>query len=131
MATTRQLRDRGIDRMVLDIAAMYELVLRVRKGLWAAPDIPPLVVAAQRAGGRLACVSALAYHGIIDDAESGLHICAPPGVIGWHPSRRGDRAVRHWSRSPLDGDAFAVSADLAWAQFGLCRAVASSDVHLA
>jgi hypothetical protein len=127
LAYTRELH--RIPRNVLDVAAMYGTVLHVKKGLWALPTLDPLVIAAQRAGGRLACVSALEFHGVIEPGNA-LHICAPAGVISWRPRSRADGVIRHWSRRPKPGDRLAVSVDAAWAQFAVCRGVAGRDVRL-
>jgi len=109
---------------------LYRRVLRVKKGLWAVPGFAPEALPALRAGGRLACVSALVFLGEIDDAGFELHLAAPLGVTSWHPHRRSRDVVRHWSRSPLPGNRLAVDSDTAWAQFALCRAVAGRDVQL-
>jgi hypothetical protein len=50
--------------------------------------------------------------------------------VSWRPRGRRERVVRHWSRRPIEGDRLAVSAQAAWAQFALCRAVAGRDVRL-
>ena len=115
---------------MIDIACMYGRIWRVRKGLWCLPDLPAPVVRAQRAKGRLACVSALVYHGVIDDTGFDLHVAARAGQVSWHPVPSRDDLVRHWSRRPLAGDRFAVSPETAWAQFALCREVAGSEVRL-
>jgi hypothetical protein len=119
-----------VPRNVLDVAAMYGTVLHIKKGLWGLPTLDARVVAAQRAGGRLACVSALAFHGIIEPGEHPLHICAPDGVLSWRPRGRTDGVVRHWSRRRLPGDRQAVDVETAWAQFALCRGVSGRDVRL-
>lgn len=130
LATTAQLRARGIDKGQIDIALMYDRIWRVRKGLWCLPDIPRPVLNSQRAKGRLACVSALEYHGVFDHDGTGLHVSARLGQVSWHPVPQRDDVVRHWSRSRLGGDRFAVDVDTAWAQFALCRGVAGRDVRL-
>ena len=127
IAYTRELS--RVPRNVLDVAAWYGTVLHVKKGVWAAPGLDPVVASAIRAGGRLACVSALAYHGVIEPGHE-LHICAPLGVISWRPRGSRERVVRHWSRRPAPGDRIAVDVETAWAQFALCRAVAGRDVRL-
>jgi len=129
IASTAELAASGVDRSFLDIAVMYGNVLRVKKGLWSRPELPPEAVAAHRAGGRLACVSALAFHGIIEPVE-GLHVAAPLNVTKWKPGESRLGVVRHWSRRALPGDRLAVSVETAWAQFALCRAVAGRDVRL-
>ena len=128
IATTWELAH--VPRNVLDVAAMYGTVLHIKKGLWGLPTLDPLVVAAQRAGGRLACVSALVFHGVIEPGDHALHVCAPEGVVSWRPRGQKSKVVRHWSRRALPGDRLAVSAETAWAQFALCRTVAGRDVRL-
>jgi hypothetical protein len=130
LATTDELLMKGIDRGMIDIALMYGRIRRVRKGLWGVLDLPTAVIESQRVKGRLACVSALVHHEVIEEADFALHVSAPQGQVSWHPvpTRRG--LVRHWSRAPLDGDRFAVSESVAWAQFALCRQVAGRDVRL-
>ena len=130
LATTREIAGHRVDMDFFYIAAYHGKVLRVRKGLWARPDLDPVVLEAQLAGGRLACVSALAYHGVIAQVPGPVHVSAPHGVLKWHPGRRSAPAVRHWSRRRVAGDRFAVAVDEAWAQFGLCRRVASRDLRL-
>jgi hypothetical protein len=130
LATTAELASRGVERQQLDIAVMYGRVLRIKKGLWATPDFTPQALPALRAGGRLACVSALVFHGEIEDAGFDLHLAAPLGVTSWHPRRNRRDVVHHWSRQPLPGDRLAVSSATAWAQFALCRGVAGRDVRL-
>jgi hypothetical protein len=130
VARTREIAAQGIDMDAFYIAVYYGKVLRVRKGIWARPGLDPVVLEAQRAGGRLACVSALAYHGVIADVDGPVHISAPWDVTRWRPGRHREPAVRHWSRRPLPGDRFAVTPEAAWSQFALCRAVSSRDLRL-
>ena len=85
LATTRQLLNQGIERGMIDIAYMYERIWRVRKGLWCVPELPRDVVRAQRVKGRLACVSALVHHGVIEDDGFDLHVSARSGQVSWHP----------------------------------------------
>jgi hypothetical protein len=129
LATTRELADRRIDMDFFYIAVYYDRVLRVRKGLWARPGLDPVVLEAQRAGGRLACVSALAFHGVIASIDGPVHVSAPAGVRKWRPGRRRADAIRHWSRRVCAGDRFAVTVDEAWTQFAHCRAVSSRDLR--
>lgn len=130
MASTAELAHSGVERWELDIAVMYGRVLRVRKGLWARPDLTPAAIAAQRGGGRLACVSALAYHGLIEPVPGRLHVSAPQWVFSWRPGSPHADVIRHWSRTTEPGDRMAVSPHDAWAQFALCREVAGRDVRL-
>jgi hypothetical protein len=130
VATSAQLARLGVDRQFLDIAYMYRRIVRVKRGVWAHPSVPSKVIEAHRAGGRLACVSALVFHGVIDETETALHISAPSWVTKWRSPRRSDHVVAHWSRRRANGDCQAVSVETAWAQFALCRAVAGRDVRL-
>jgi hypothetical protein len=130
LATTGQLARLGVDRQRLDIAYMYRRIVRVKRGVWALPTVPGEAVAAHRAGGRLACVSALAFHGVIEETHTGLHVSAPSWVTKWRSPRRNEHVVAHWSRRQAAGDCLAVTIPEAWAQFALCRAVAGRDVRL-
>jgi hypothetical protein len=130
MASTAELARCGVERWELDIAVMYGRVLRVRKGLWSRPGLPQLVVAAHRSGGRLACVSALAFHGVIEPVPGRLHISAPLWAGSWRPGAPRADVVRHWNRTAAPGDRLAVTPEDAWAQFALCREVAGRDVRL-
>lgn len=131
IASTRELTRDRIDREFLLLAGQYGRILRVRKGWWAHPDLPAHLLEAHRAGGRLACVSALAHHGVIAPIDGRVHVSAPEGVRKWRPGRRRADVVRHWSRHPCPGDRMAVTVDAALAQFALCREVSSRDVRLA
>jgi hypothetical protein len=131
IASTSQLRARGISRWILDITVMHGRVIRVRKGRWANPTVPPAAMDAHRVGGRLACVSALVHHGVIEDSGFDLHVALPANASRLRKARLGTRAVvRHWSRREVAGDRLAVSVEVAWAQFALCRGVAGRDVRL-
>ncbi|MCU1422782.1 MAG: hypothetical protein JWN36_2433 [Microbacteriaceae bacterium] len=46
----------------IDMALYYRKILRVRRGQYASLDTPPAILRALRVGGRLACVSALAFY---------------------------------------------------------------------
>ncbi|HTL40080.1 MAG TPA: hypothetical protein VL294_01245 [Pseudolysinimonas sp.] len=130
MASTGELASRGVERWELDIDVFYGKVLRIRKGLWARPGLSELAVQAQRAGGRLACVSALAYHGVIEPVPGTLHVAAPLWAASWRPGRPNADVIRHWSRNEQRGDRMAVAPEDAWAQFALCREVSGRDVRL-
>lgn len=130
MASTAELVRVGVERWELDMAVAYGRVLRVRKGLWARPELSRLAVDAQRGGGRLACVSALTYHGVIEPVPGRVHVCAPSWASSWRPGRPKADVVRHWDRPREEGDRMAVSVQDAWAQFALCREVAGRDVRL-
>ena len=83
LARTRDLLADGHDPQWLRVASSYgRRIIRVRKGWWATRDTHPLVIDARRAGGRLACLSALAmFDGSVAPRE--LHI-----EVERHSSRR-------------------------------------------
>ena len=60
LATTAELLAANIEWDWLRIAAMYgSSIIHVRKGWWGTSDTDEAVIDARRAGGRLACISAL------------------------------------------------------------------------
>lgn len=129
MATTSELRSQGIDRFQLDIALMYDCVVRVRKGLWTLPETEPEIVSARRCGGRVACVSALAFHGLLEaTAEDGLHIEVPHNASRLrHVEDRRRRIVVHWTRHPVGADRFVVPVAEAMRQFERCAAASAPN----
>lgn len=96
--------------------------ISVRRGWWAAPDTPAVLLDAWRAGGRLACISALAFHGAILDQGRPLHIDIPLTSKG--PRTPGH--VVHWSSNQSNGDRRAVSLEVALRQASRCLAANGS-----
>ena len=92
IASRRQLLAWGLDPGWIDLAAWYgRSVIRVRNGWFARPSENREVLRAWRVGGRLTCVSALAFH---DQVPAGpvLHVEVP----GWATQLRDpdDRRTR-------------------------------------
>jgi hypothetical protein len=117
IASTQQLDDAGYWQSMIQLWSMYGRIINVCKGWWATPYTLPQLIAARRAGGRLACVSALAYHGRVAWSEP-LHIS-----LSRSRKRPRDRAlVLHWSRTPPPGDQHAVSVEVAREQARRCGA---------
>jgi hypothetical protein len=116
VAPRRVLLEMGVDADWLDMGLYYRKILPVRIGWYALPGTSPAVVAAVRAGGRLACVSALELH-------QGREPRHP-----WHIvlSRSADHRrvpadmVAHWTRGLIDGTHAAVSVELAHRQAAQC-----------
>lgn len=135
IASRRQLLAWGVDPGWIDVAAWYgRSVIRVRNGWFARPSENREVLRAWRVGGRLTCVSALAFH---DGAEAGpvLHVEVP----GWstqlrdpddHRKRlRPDTAVVvHWARHRGPGTRRAVSPEHAEAVAAVCGVRAGAAV---
>jgi hypothetical protein len=123
IASTGELLRRGIPRDWIRMAVDYGRILRVRRGWFASLDIPEVALQARRAGGRLACVSALKFHRQAEQGHAALHI-----AVSRHSSRlvsaiEGREVVIHWCRREPSGDALAVSVEEAWAQRARCRAL--------
>jgi hypothetical protein len=117
IASTQQLDAAGYWQSMIQLYSMYGTIINVCKGWWATPMTPQHLIVARRAGGRLACVSALAYHGFAQWTEP-LHISL--GRSRKKP--RDPTLVLHWSRISQPGDPYAVSAGVAAQQAIRCRA---------
>lgn len=121
IARARELRGWHLSDVDIRMFASYGLLIPVRQGWYALVGTAPAVVDACRSGGRLACVSALAHHGIVVPSDGRLHIEIPGNAV-----RRsaGDSALvrMHWARRRSDGDRAAVSADAAVRQALACVA---------
>lgn len=105
-------------------ALYYRHLDRIRQGWYAASDLPADARAAWKAGGPLACVSALRHYGMLDSGPAGgddaLHICLP---AGGHVARGAPAGiVVHWSTADRSsGSRRAVSPAVALRQARACR----------
>lgn len=106
IASRRELLDAGWSETDLWFALSYGNLSRIRRGWFAASDLSDDARRAWRAGGPLACVSALLHYGLLDAAPSddalGLHICLPsdghlPASDGSLPTNEQPSLVVHWS----------------------------------
>jgi len=122
LVRTRELLAIGMDDEWIRIARNYGAFVHVRHGWWALPGTPERLLQAWRAGGRLACVSALAFHGVSLDLGGPLHIEVAAGSKG--ALQPGTRV--HWSTSQSNGDRRAVSVEVAWRQAARCRQTTSA-----
>ena len=122
LVRTRELIASGMEEEWIRISRNYGVFVHVRQGWWALPDTPKVLLRAWRAGGRLACVSALAFHGQTLDLGEELHIEVAAGSKG----ALKPVACVHWSSSQRNGDRRAVSVDVTKRQAAQCRAVAMS-----
>ena len=109
---------------MIDLSLYYRKILRVRQGQYASVGTPPAVLRALRVGGRLACVSALAYYQLGRQPGAGaegdpLHVLVRHGAsrLGIH-----EPVVVHWTRREVEGTRLVVSERAARAQAAWCRA---------
>ena len=126
VATTAELYCSGKTQSMLFWSVAYGSLIRIREGLYCGTDLPTDALRALRVGGRLACVSALAFHGA-GPAPDLLHV-----VVDRNTPRlrdpdtgkpgRSPKTVIHWSRRQLAGDRVAVSVEEAHRQAARCRA---------
>lgn len=136
LASYRELRDLDHERWMIELPVLYGSLIRVRTGWFAAADESDDVVRAWRVGGRLTCVSALAWHEDVPLSPT-LHVEVPANAarlrspvdyrraLGAH-----DDVVTHWARRLAQGDRRAVGVHGAWAEASRCvpaaRAMAES-----
>ncbi|MBO0984083.1 type IV toxin-antitoxin system AbiEi family antitoxin domain-containing protein [Rathayibacter sp. SD072] len=98
-ATTRGIAASGIPRSVVQRALDAGVLVRVRRGVYALADAPPIELAAVRAGGVLTCVSLLRHLGLWTVERPALHVAL--GASSVHELRRGE--VGHWRQCPGRG----------------------------
>ncbi len=115
LARTSELYGVGCWQSWLQWNMWWGNIIHVSRGWWAAPDTPALAIKARRAGGRLACVSALELYGE----------CEPDGLLHVALERSSKRprdplVVGHWSRKTLPGSRLAVSVEIAREQAEAC-----------
>lgn len=114
-ASKGELLDLGCDETFIKLCLWYRTILSTRRGWYALPGTPPAIMGALRAGGRLACISALAHH-LGREPREPLHIVVPYGA-----SRLGKGVVVHWSRRPIAGSRLVVDEVVARRQAEGCR----------
>ena len=134
IASRRELLAAGWPETDLWFALSYGHLDRIRRGWFAASDLSDDVRRGWRAGGPLACVSALLRYGMLDaspaDHELGLHICVasdghlPMGDAGT-PSDEEAPLVVHWSTADrYSGSRRAVAPAVALRQARACSSPA-------
>lgn len=98
-APARALRAAGIARSSVERALVSGHVVRARRGWYALPTVPPVELAAVRAGGLLTCVSLLHHLGLWTVDRPALHVALGDSSV--HELPRG--AIGHWRRWPGQG----------------------------
>ena len=117
-ASRAELMQIGCSAEFIDLCVWYRRILPLRKGWYASRGTPTVILRALRVGGRLACVSALAWHEGRDvPVDEPVHV-----LVRYGASRLGTGAVVHWSRRDVAGSRTVVSVEAARTQAASCRA---------
>lgn len=124
VAWRRELIEAGSWDDIIDMSVSFGRLRRVRRGLYVLPDISEAAVIALRVGGRLACISSLAHHGM-RAAEAGepVHIELPRTASRLRLPT-GTPVVLHWTRRRHPGTRLTVSAAVARSQAAVCGGLA-------
>ena len=116
LASMNELLFAGHWRELIEIGVQYRKLIRVRKGWYCLAGEDASVVQAWRVGGRLTCLSAIAYHSG-QEAPRDLHVEVPANTARLHSphDRRRllhptEHVVVHWARVRSAGNQRAVSA---------------------
>lgn len=80
MASRADLRSRGATDADIRAAVRRGVLIRLRRGRYASPDVHPDVARAVAAGGRLTCHSALRLHGVWVLEDRLLHVAVDHGA---------------------------------------------------
>jgi hypothetical protein len=120
IARRSDLRRMGLDDETVRIFVAYGGLRRVRQAWYALPDTHADVVLACEIGGRLACASALRFHGepVTDDGV--LHVEMPANAVARAPESGWGSVRVHWARHPSTGNRAVVDAEAAWRQWERC-----------
>ncbi|MET2012017.1 DUF559 domain-containing protein [Microbacterium chocolatum] len=92
--TTAELRAEGVSQRSLAHLVAVGALLRVRRGQYVVFDTPPAMADAARLGGRLDCVSLLAFLGVFVHHGAGTHVQITPGAS--RLPEPGPASRRHW-----------------------------------
>ena len=119
LAATHELKRRGHTQAGLRGGVRTGLIVRIRKGWYALPDLDDVLARAARVGGRLTCVSAAAYLGLWEGiAAQTLHVAVLDRACQLRDTddytERIDpddpAIVVHWSDDYIGGDRLVVDA---------------------
>ena len=124
LAESRDLYSHPDDREFLRIAHRYGRIVHVCRGWWATHDTPVDAIDARRAGGKLACVSAVRFYRGDGASLPGeiIHVAVPRNASRLR-GRSKREVIYHWCGAETGGSILAVSLELAQAQMARCDAV--------
>lgn len=119
VARTQELRDAGISARQLAAAVRFRGVDRLRVGWFAVPGLADEIKRAHALGGRPACATVAALHGLWMLDDPGLHV----EVVHTQSRLRipSGRLVRvHWTEAPVGRDRRGQPIDVALIQMAAC-----------
>ena len=120
IARRSDLRRMGLDDEIVRIFVAYGKLRRVRQAWYALPDADAEAVRACEIGGRLACASALRFHGEPIGDDGVLHVEMPANAVARMPEGGWAGVKLHWPRHPSPGNRAVVVAEAAWRQWARC-----------
>ena len=133
VASTAYLLALGNDWEWIKMGVDYGRLIKVCKGWWALPGIAEEVLEARRAGGVLACASALEFRGLRPEGSAAaLHVLVPHTASRLpRATKSGQPLVFHYSRRPISRQGSVVCAPMALEQARRCAALMgeSEDGH--
>ncbi len=110
----------GVDDEFVRILVARGGLIRVRQAWYALPATHLDVQRACRAGGRLACVSALRFLGEEVEGDGLLHIEIAANALARRPDPESGQVRVHQPRRPSRGDRAVVAIDVARNQWEQC-----------
>ncbi|GAA1056520.1 hypothetical protein GCM10009571_15930 [Agromyces luteolus] len=120
IARRSDLRRIGLDDETLRLLVGRQRLLRVRQAWYALPGTDNDAVRACRIGGRLACASALRFHGEHLRDDGVLHVELPANGSARRLDGGVERIRLHQPRRPSSGDRAAVDVMTARLQWERC-----------
>lgn len=120
IARRSDLRRMGLDDETVRLLVAQDRLVRVRQAWYALPDADVDAVRACGIGGRLACASALRFHGEHVDDDGVLHVELPANAVRRGLEDGGAFVRVHQPRRPSSGNRAVVDLDAARRQWERC-----------
>ena len=120
VARRSDLRRMGLDDEALRILVAHGRLIRVRQAWYALPDTHADAIRACSIGGRVACASALSFHGEPVDDHGILHVEMPANGVVREPLGWLGSVKVHWPRRPSSGNRAVVDLEAARRQWERC-----------
>ncbi|MGW4927568.1 hypothetical protein ACWEOH_00330 [Agromyces sp. NPDC004153] len=120
IARRSDLRRIGLDDETIRILVAHGRLIRVRQAWYALPETDADVLRACSLGGRLACASALRFHGEAVDDAGVLHVELPANAMARKLEGDWDHVRLHQPRSPSMGNRAVVDLCAAQRQWERC-----------